>query len=46
MARVLGAAMLPLHGRFSPDPGLLVRVSDGRADGGALRERRPAEDLL
>jgi len=31
MARVLGAAMLPLHERFSPDPGLLVRVS---ADGG------------
>lgn len=46
MARVLGAAMLPLHGRFSPDPGLLVRMSDGRADGGAPRERRPAEDVF
>ncbi|MEW5422976.1 ROK family transcriptional regulator [Amorphus sp. 3PC139-8] len=26
MARVLGAAMLPLHDRFSPDTGLLVRL--------------------
>ena len=45
MARVLGAAVLPLHGRFSPDPGLLVRVSDSRKDGGALRDRRPGEVL-
>ncbi|WP_083923444.1 ROK family transcriptional regulator [Amorphus coralli] len=39
MARVLGAAMLPLHERFSPDPGLLVRIA---ADGGT--RARAADD--
>jgi predicted NBD/HSP70 family sugar kinase len=30
MARVLGAAMLPLKERFSPDTGLLVRLGESR----------------
>lgn len=38
IARVLGAALLPLHARFSPDTELLVRSSTGQAEVPPLRQ--------
>ncbi|AXS42213.1 hypothetical protein [Breoghania sp. L-A4] len=42
MARVLGAAMLPLEARFSPDTDLLVRATTARSNEPAALAASPA----